>query len=335
MKLQKIIYKKRVLFVPVYSMRSHKTNLYNLQNDGNFARVMYKIKKSKCSATVLIPYRNSLTKSSEAILDYYSKNYNITFIESEFYGTSAYETRSNTNLLDYELCNKTFLSTFDYFIIEPNFLPKTLNNWLDINTNKIIYWCPVSYIPENNTADFLEPFFNIDRENSRLFKTFVCSKLQKDCLGGQTFVDSDVFDNNQYEPKIIFLPFRLSDQGYKIKNICEALQSLLIKGFDFIIYYTDPNDTFDDIFKNFPKLIDVSIKIPSEKSVYYTILKSQPIIPILEDLNSILHQNIFEFNKYKCNTILFNGFDKKFYTSKSVRLNNIYDLEEAFESCLK
>ena len=83
------------------------------------------------------------------------------------------------------------------------------------------------------------------------------------------------------------------------------------------------------------KIINKTIKIPSEKSVYYSILKSKPIIPILEDLDSILHQNIFEFNKYKCTTILFNGFNRKFYTSKSIRLNNICDLEEAFISCLK
>ena len=43
----------------------------------------------------------------------------------------------------------------------------------------------------------------------------------------------------------------------------------------------------------------------------------------------------FEFNKYKCTTILFNGFNRKFYTSKSIRLNNICDLEEVFISCLK
>ena len=331
MKLQKILHKKRVFFIPIYSMRSHKTNLYNLQNDGNFARVMYKIKKSNCSATVLVPQYNKLTDSSKIIINYYKTNFNVNFIESNFYGESAYNTRSNTSL---NIDNK-LLNGFDYFVLEPNSLPQIFYNEFGINKNQIIYWCPVSFIPQNNQAEFLKQFYDIDKNNAKLFKTFVCSKLQKDSLNGNTFVDLDVFDNKQYEPKIIFLPFRLSDPGYHIKDICKVLQGLLISGYDFNIYYTDPNDTFNDIFGNFPELVNKTIKIPSEKSVYYSILKSKPIIPILEDLDSILHQNIFEFNKYKCTTILFNGFNRKFYTSKSIRLNNICDLEEAFISCLK
>ena len=47
---------KKILFIPIYSMRDYKTGIYNLEADGNMARIYSKIRTAKPKeAVVAIP----------------------------------------------------------------------------------------------------------------------------------------------------------------------------------------------------------------------------------------------------------------------------------------
>ena len=47
MNFDEMINGKKILFIPIYSMRDYKTGLYNLLADGNMARIYSKIKTAK------------------------------------------------------------------------------------------------------------------------------------------------------------------------------------------------------------------------------------------------------------------------------------------------
>jgi len=94
----------------------------------------------------------------------------------------------------------------------------------------------------------------------------------------------------------IFLPFRLTDTGYRIPEIMDALIELADEGEEFTVYYTSPNDA--------PFEYEVpNIKWPKDRDYYYKMLTEKPIIIYLEDPDEILHTSVLEFIEYDCRLI--------------------------------
>ena len=165
MKLEKILKNKKVLFIPIISMRSYKNNKYNLFSDGNINRVLYKIKKSNCDATLTIP-KNYDEKSYIELLNFIKRlKLNVKIIISDFYGKNALETR-----LKREQNLNIDFNNFDYVVIEPNYLCYDLINNNKIDLKKIIFWNVVSNT-NNRVIDFVKDF---DIINHKISKKIIC-----------------------------------------------------------------------------------------------------------------------------------------------------------------
>lgn len=322
---------KKVLFIPVYSMRSYSTGKYDLRCDGNFARVMHVIFKSELfKPTVLLPSQHIMTSDSIDYIFQLLDRYNIYRYTSGIYGENAAATRANTSLAELDV---NWLNHFDYIIVEPNLLPDALVN-SGVNKDKIIYWCPVSKTA-NESANFLVQYHDTDISNSNNYTTVVCTEAQKqNGLSNSTIIDDDVYGAFVPETPIIYLPFRSSDKGYKIDLILHELYDLYKSGFNFKIFVADLNDSFDSIISRYLGLESRVVMVPKDRDLYYSILKSKPIIPILEDLDDILHQNIFEFNRFKCKTILMSGFKENRYNDNSIVISDLAYLKEALAGAI-
>lgn len=317
MKLDHLIKDKHVLFIPIVSMRSYETNFYNVFADGNINRVLYKIKKSNCQATVTLP-KNSTINSIQDLNAFCSRlNLNINFEFIDFYGVNAKETRTNEAIpnLPYD--------DFDYIVVEPNYLCLNLLRTRPELSRKIIFWNLVS-TTINKDVPFVKEYDKINFEICEKCITFYATKSQLEFYE-RGYVDSDLFDVME-EKKTIFLPFRLSDPGYHIPEIKIALENLS-KKYNFTVLYTDVNDsgilTDSTLYK----------RVSSDRDVYNTILKSKPIIPMLEDIDEIMHMSIFEFKHFDCKLVMFKQHILKL--DNVLYIKNIDELEGALEKWLK
>ena len=60
MTIEQIINKKRVLLIPIISMRSYETGLYNLMSDGNVSRIISKLACSDFKKATVLNYTGHL-----------------------------------------------------------------------------------------------------------------------------------------------------------------------------------------------------------------------------------------------------------------------------------
>lgn len=296
-----------VLYIPMYSMREYNSGKYNLAADGNVNRFLSKL--SMCQGVNLFlavpPSENCinydfLLKALDKLYD--NKNLRAyKLINTPCYAENALATRNNEKW-------KTFMlfwenEPFNKVIFEPNiigrFIPAIMNQ-------KIIYWLPVSQV-KGADIKFVMQFKQQDEENIKRFKTYVCSRgqqelwpstiLDNNIFNPQFFIDIDKLQEIKLSDAIIFNPFRQSDPGYKIKEIYEAIKIAEAEGKSkYIVLYTAPNNF------EVPTTIN-KLKVESNREVYYSILKSRPVVIYLENPDEILHVGLFEFIHFNCRII--------------------------------
>ena len=321
-KLNKLIKDKKILYIPIYSCFNYDTGKLNFKADGNINRFLSTF--AHCNS---FKYLHILYPPEGNNIDWFEDSCKIisdkiTLLPCKHIVKSAKIERSlefANNLYNDLYC----LYEYDYIIVEAQHLfTKLYNNGF----KNLIYWCPVCATNEK-TRDFLEPFKELDKyifsianniivasndqvkyvknivnktpiQISQLIdRTLPCFKYTK-----QTLV-RDYLDkfNNQYK---IFLPFRLTDRGYKMQEIFDYLYEY--KNHLFKVFYTNPNNC--DIYQfakgdSYKKLFidNHFVKVDKDRDTYYTIIDNcKVIIPYFEDTEFICHAAVDEFKFGNC-----------------------------------
>lgn len=323
--IEKYLENKKVLYIPVISMRSRITGLYDLAADGNVNRFLSKFSQCKNLDVDITISVNSINTEFLKEHTYYKNT--LTLLPTVCYGNNAKETRKNPMWLAF--LGSTELNNYDVIIFEPNII-----GLFDFKEYKgeVLYWMPVSSVKDIKIP-FIDEFYDIDIKNVNKYKTFVASKYQQK-LFPTTILDNNLFNldifltkdlnNIDFEENIIFIPFRQSDIGYNVKYIYEVLEKIKR---DFVVFYTAPNDF--ELEGNFKKL-----KVSKHRDTYYSILRMNPIIVYLENPDVILHISLLEFLHFESRLVYFKNslFSHK---DKIGEINNLSQVKEKIEYFLK
>ena len=320
--LDKDLNNKRILYIPMFSMREYTSGLYDVAADGNVNRWIHKFSFLSYNTQIDIttPEINRIKN-----YDYLTKlttyvDCRINFIEShDCYGENAGKTRINSNWLE---CVETQLNRKEYDIVlfEPNII-----GLLSFQKATPIYWLPVSETKEVK-PEFLATVSQIDKDNVAKYKTYVLSP------GQQEYFPTAILDNYIFNPKlfkkllppltsdendvVVFHPFRQSDKGYESEFIFKTIQELEDEeDITIPVVYTAPN-TFEAECN-----VRKKIKADKDKQSYYNYLYNMPVVIYLEDPNQILHTSIFEFAYFDVHLIymknsLFEGNYSSVYQTK-------------------
>ena len=328
-KLNKLLTNKRVLYIPIYSCFDYNTKVLNFKSDGNVNRFLTTFSNinSYKSIDVLCP------ENGNDIDWFYKSFYTVTngnckIINSKFIVESAKVQRN----IDFarNILNEVNLEDYDLVIAEGQYVVLELLDFHKLLD--VIYWCPVCAI-ENKTRDFLEPNKALDKYIfSRVEYTIVASDEQVKYIQSlrrnnslrftniifiETLIDrnleifsydvnNNIIDNlKPYLDRflVIYLPFRLTDKGYKFNEIIDALTYAIHQ--NVIVLYSNPNNC--DVYslvKGLPayeKYIENHfIKVSLDRNTYYTILDYiDCYIPYFEDTSFINHAAVSEFKTSK------------------------------------
>lgn len=290
---------KSVLCVPVYSMRSHEGDkLYDLTCDGNFSRVVSIM--SACpaeSVTITVPCARLLTSESLELIAKCIRKYDLRFRQVDGYGANARETRLSPAL---GMSILRIIDDYNLAIIEPQITMVMCALELSCLTS-LAYWC-VASVTSAGTPWFVKDFAGLDKAIARRYLTFCASPTQVEYLEGKSVVAE--FSNPAFfDKKILYFPFRLSDEEYDVASLVRLIRRLNDDGladmFDVVI--TDPNDSAPDDLLEFPNVV----KTTSAHSVYLAILKGKPIIPYFGNVDMIRHISVDEMVYYGCDIVCY------------------------------
>ena len=341
---------KSIVYFPIVSMQNRETGNYKLDQDGNVNRFITFFSKCNTMKQLYITLPSN-KETCKYYTDFAESKNNITTIYNSNFGQHALDQRVNKDIITNQYnASKEIIDNSDIIIVESQGLSNLI---LSNNPNKIIiYWCPVS-VTNKKTRSFIEQYREIDKELfNKVNYIIVVSPEQYDYLieleinSEKILYYYELMDRslpifNHYNhidtistKKIIYLPFRLTDEGYKSEQILDVLEQLSIKYPNkFVIVYSDPNNSkFDRVTKN----PDLYFKIPSDRDTYYSYLDSKNVlIPYFEDINYVNHASIHEFNneQSKC-TVLLNNTEYHAYNIK--RKDILYiDFEDLYKNLEK
>ncbi len=300
--LQDDLNDKKVLYIPMYSMREYDTGFYNLAADGNVTRFISKL--SSCHGvdlTIAMPIsvRNfHYFKSLLELLVQAGCLCSYELIVTDAYGVNAKETRLNEEKWFNVITDLLREEAYQVILFEPNNIGKFLNG-----KDNVIYWCPVSSV-KGKSIPFIDEFFQQDLENSKNFKMYVCSKkqlelfpnafLDNDMFNPELFINENELDRIKLNRWFVFHPFRQSDPGYQTQMIFDLLHKEFFN--EALVLYTAPN--------NFEIQSKVNkIRVSSDRKTYYSILKTKPIVIYLENPDEIMHVGLLEFLHFGCHLI--------------------------------
>lgn len=287
----------KVLIITVYSMRDYETGLYDLNCDGNFHIVMnlLSLLDETTQITLTMPPR-SLCKSWAGPRVNYTPHLNceIEFLSCEAYGKNAQQTRLNKEGWESFLNNED-LQQYDLIL----FSPQTCYPTLEKLDRPLIYWMYHSRT-ESYNPEYLHPVNAWDKYIAEHCRTFVASYNQLQ-YGSDLEIDNAWY-NTEYMNKVyktflkeaappfpsptIFIPFRQNHAGYRLPELFAALAELEDA---FIILYSAPNGVVID------ELPDYALHVKLDKATYINTLRRKPLIPLLENVDDLLHYSMYEF----------------------------------------
>lgn len=294
-----IIPYKAVLFIPVYSMRSHITGKYNLKSDGNFNRVLSVIRKYKPRlAVVTIPESELLCETFNPD-EFIIPGVRLMFRSSCIYGENANATRKA------RYSNNAFSDqvNFDTVISEPQYVTLDLMTFVD--HDKLYYWC-VATTTDEWPVWFVDEFSDLDVYIADHIKTIVATEAQKKKLGKNAVVDD--FYIPQRKKKVIYFPFRISDPNYEYDMFMVLMNHIRARGYGdkFSLLISDVNESSCGI----PSYASL---VPSNHGVYDAIINGKPIIPYFEHMDRLPHISVYEMIEAGCKIITWNCEDARKY----------------------
>lgn len=325
---RKYISNRDILYVPIISSINRSTNKYQLDCDGNVARFVTFFGKNMTfrHLTIWLPSNND---GKFSILEGFIKRVGKEKVTLKFvddFGKHAGEQR-NTSQIIYKMYDhlKEEMSVRDVLFLESQGLIEHILRY-DYTYDKLVYWCPVHKISNEKTRDFLEGYSN-DLLFMKCDATIVCSPTQKEQVSsivGEDKVlyypemidlDMGIFDGKYnaqnsvetfklerdlrvyatpYNGYIYYLPYRISDMGYKIDRVVDFINNDDSK--EVHVMYTDPNNShlLDANIYRFNPTVHLH-HISSDRWIHLTMLK-QPnvIVPYFEDLDFINHAMLWE-----------------------------------------
>lgn len=333
---RKFISNKSIVYVPIISSIDRDTGNYQLDADGNVARfVTFFIDNSNFShLTMFLPSNND---GHMSILKNFINRVGEEKVELKFvddFGIHAGEQRKSPSIVRKMYHNLVEeLSIGDVLVVESQGLAEYMLKY-DFTYNTIIYWCPVHKIDDNKTRDFLEGYdgMNIDLF-TRCDCTIVCSPTQNTqvtSISGEDHVlyypkmidlDTGLFNGEEWDineqinvenvtkniiyQNAYYIPYRLTDMGYKIDKVVDMINS--DKRGDIDVYFTDPNNShqFDVDIWHFNDNVKLH-KISSSRAMHLAMLQEQVTVPYFEDLDFINHATLWEMlnHKSKCNIVI-------------------------------
>lgn len=359
---------KRVLYIPIVSMRSYANQKYDLACDGNVNRFMsnfldLKNKEYDLNVGIILPSCLDVTDTGNDLTHKFSMQMgnSVEIIRlSNYPKGGAGELRSLSGASSMMNQIQHLLKDIDLVIYESNYLGLLIESIKKFKKFQTGYWCPVS-VTLDGCPEFLKQYQEIDKKLSECADyMWVASKKQYD------FFYSHLYNKNlnvtrlsknpilmnpslslfAFEPngsilnltdhlindgyKLVYLPFRLTDSGYSLDKILEALTNLKTV-YKICVLYTDPNDSGRLSTENSDNSLRF-IKVPKDRNSYYTMLSEVDcIVPYLEDIDNILHAAVFEIDKLNTKVISMTNSITRF-SKGSITLSRIEDLELAFET---
>jgi len=322
-KLSNLIHGKRVLYIPIYSCFDYKTKALNFKADGNVNRMLSTFShiKSFKHLDIACPLSgNDYEWFSQAVAKIGEMNNTSICLKETSLIVESSKVQRDIGFAS-KIIDLVDGSSYDTIIAEAQFvvlMALDKLSWLDV-----IYWCPVCATDEK-TRDFLEPHKSIDKYIfSRVKNAIIASEDQEkyiDMLKSTTNVamcntimistlidrslpffsyklDESVMSSLQeFTSKghhVLFLPFRLTDMGYKFKEILDVITHHK-NGKSLAVLYTNPNNC--DLGK-IASSIGCSdyvnehfIQVSKDRDTYYTILDYVDcMVPYLEDTKFINH----------------------------------------------
>ena len=360
MDFKKLVENKRVLHVPIYSMFNRETGKVNLLCDGNVNRCLtaWTLNSTFKSLEVMAPSKEAST-NFEKFEELFSTIKNADLKKTAWIQKSALFQRSSesaSGMFDEIVFNHVGLIIFESQQLGVKLIekcPKSVD---------LVYWCPVC-ATSRKTRSFLEKDKELNEKlfrSSRLSAIIVASKDQVEYLR-ELGIDEDricfwsqhidrtlpmfnyVRDETvaslvkhilKHKEIPVYLPFRLSDEGYKLGAIMKTVANLPDPEKVCLIYPNLNNvSIWMELSKWFEKegldyreidraceLLERGLKISSSRDTFYTILDNfdEVVIPYFEDLDFINHSTIQEL------------FDKKKLPKCKVVTN-----EEELSKCLR
>jgi len=341
--LSRLLRDLNVAYIPIYSMFDHQTKLVDLECDGNVNRWMtnfYESGQVWKKMIVFGPCRD-LAKSDENFKIFKNKldnNFrNLEYVESSAFGGGAKKQRSSEFPKELVSEFKDKILSNDVVIVESQEMfgalltAKTNGHW----NGKLIYWCPVC-ATNKKTRTFLESSRIADQT---CFKTadhiIVATNEQaeyvKECgvsdskisvlkrfidrtlpMFKEYIVDDEALDIVEKElnagKTCLYLPFRLSDEGYRIWDILDSVFMKLMNN-EVVIFTPNLNGASEDELVKLCKdngswlgekrIRDAILKfkpISSSRDTYYTLIDYCPdlIIPYFEDWKFVMHAAVDE-----------------------------------------
>lgn len=332
-----------VVYIPIYSMFDHQTKLVDLECDGNVNRWMtnfYKSGQTWKKMTIFGPCRD-LAKSNDNFKTFKSKLDNhfekVEYVESAAFGGGAKKQRSSDFPKELFTEFKDKLLESDVIIVESQEMfgcmltAKDNGYW----SGKLVYWCPVC-ATSKKTRTFLEASRDKDAACFKaadhvIVATDEQAEYAKECgvSSGKISVLREFIDRNLPMFKsytvdtealhiveeefnagktCIYLPFRLSDEGYKIWEILESVFVKLMSG-ELVIFTPNLNGaSCDELVKlsrsNGSWLDEKHLKdalgkfkaVSSSRDTYYTLIDHCPdlIVPYFEDWKFVMHAAVDE-----------------------------------------
>lgn len=359
---------KRVLYIPIVSMRSYANQKYDLACDGNVNRFMsnfldLKNKEYDLNVGIILPSCLDVTDTGNDLTHKFSMQMgnSVEIIRLSNYpkgGAGELRSLSGASAMMNQI--QHLLKDVDLVIYESNYLGLFIESIKKFKKFQTGYWCPVS-VTLDGCPEFLKQYQEIDKKLSECADyMWVASKKQYD------FFYSHLYNKNMnvtrlsknpilmnpslslfaFEPnesilnltdhlindgyKLVYLPFRLTDSGYSLDKILKALTNLKTV-YKICVLYTDPNDSGRLSTEESDNNLRF-IKVLKDRNSYYTMLSEVDcIVPYLEDIDNILHAAVFELDKLNTKVISMTNSITRF-SKGSITLSRIEDLELAFET---
>lgn len=342
---------KRILYIPIVSMRSYSNDLYDLTCDGNVNRfISFFLKDDLEYEHVDIVLPSGVTKQSLELLSEFEKcrpgkitcHY---FDKYPIGGASVIRSYKGSKQL-FDLIDESIIEKdYDVVIYEPNHLGVLIEGIKNIIVPfESVYWCPVSVTTES-CPSFLLEYESIDKtlakaadylmvasiNQFRFFKKVTKNVIREvlinpglklfDFKVNESILDlMDSYIQDGY--KLVYFPFRLTDKGYMLDWVLEMIKKLSQEGSKICFVYSDPNNSdLLSMEENTENL--VFLKIPTSRDVYYTMLSQVDcLVPYLENIDDIMHASLEELRYFNTRVLYVNNwtilFNRGFRISKDL-----------------
>lgn len=297
----------KTLWLPIFSMRSYDTGQYAITKDGNFQLTMARILASDFDELVIaLPDDCSDFDEFKAQTKDATEGKNITFVRLR-YGSNAVDTRNMFWKLNEDFFYSEAILDFDLLITDITGYTGTMSYDIPFINN-----FNVTKLPELDRP-YIDQFFDSDIKNmeAALFTTVINPRQREYILqvaphlkdkviaytkvAHTSFMPSDHKTRPFTPSRTIFWPFRISDKAYKFDAFLEMFErEKLYQKFKLVI--TDPNDSYKGDSKHVTK-------VKLSKAEYYEMLQKNPIVVMLDDIDTVLHPGTIEFFVYNCNVI--------------------------------